>query len=131
MRGQEDRLAELAQVRDHLPCLTAGGRVESGRRLVEEQELRIPDQREPDVQPALLPAGKPPRPLIALIHKADELDRLVNGSRRLVVAGVELERLPNGELGLQVAILKNDADSLPPGAPRIRRIGIEAAHLPG
>src|SRR6185503_340778 len=57
--------------------------------------------------------------------------RLVHGSWRLVVAAVQLERLPNGELGLQVAVLKDDADPLPPGAPGIGRIGIEDADLPG
>ena len=33
-----------------------GGRVEAGRRLIQEEELRVSDEPERDVEPALLPA---------------------------------------------------------------------------
>jgi hypothetical protein len=39
-----------------LPRLAAGGGVEAGRRLVEEDELGVADEREREVEPALLAA---------------------------------------------------------------------------
>ena len=41
---EEDRLAQRAEVLDRRPRLAAGGRVEAGRRLVEEQKLRVKRQ---------------------------------------------------------------------------------------
>ena len=46
MSGQDDRAAAVAEVADHVPELPAGLRVQAGRRLVEEQELGVADQRD-------------------------------------------------------------------------------------
>ncbi len=54
--GQEDGLAEVAQSGDHAPRLAARRRVEAGRRLVEEEQVRVADQRHADVEPPLLAA---------------------------------------------------------------------------
>ena len=54
MGREEDRFPELAQPAYHLPSVTPGAWVEAGRRLVEEQEIGIADERERDVEPALL-----------------------------------------------------------------------------
>ena len=56
--GEEDGLAEVAQAGDHLPGLAPRRGVEAGRRLVEEEQLGVADQRQADVEPALLAAGE-------------------------------------------------------------------------
>ena len=56
VRREEDALPQGAQVADRLPRLPPRGRVEAGRRLVEEDELRVADEREGEVEPAELAA---------------------------------------------------------------------------
>ena len=57
VRRQQNRLPELAQVADRLPGRAARARVEAGRRLVEEDQLRVADQREAEVETPL--PGRP------------------------------------------------------------------------
>src|SRR5262249_44258643 len=53
---QQDRRAERAERANRLPGLAARLRVEARRRLVEEDQVRVADQREAEVEAALLPA---------------------------------------------------------------------------
>ena len=54
--GEEDGLAERAEVLDRRPGLAAGGRVEAGGRLVEEEQVGVADEREREVEAAPLAA---------------------------------------------------------------------------
>src|SRR5436853_363859 len=54
VRRQQDRLAEIAQVADRLPRAAPGLRIKAGRRLVEEDQLGVADEREREVQPPQL-----------------------------------------------------------------------------
>ena len=56
--GQQDRLAELLEPVDDAPGGAAGGGVEAGGGLVEEDELGVADEREREVEPAPLAAGE-------------------------------------------------------------------------
>ena len=58
MSGQHDRGPVPAQSPDQLPELEASLRVETGRRLVKEEQLGPSDDAERDVQPAGLAAGQ-------------------------------------------------------------------------
>ena len=58
VRRQQDRLAELLQAADRLPGGAPRGRVEAGRRLVEEDQLRVADERQREVQAPQLAAGQ-------------------------------------------------------------------------
>jgi len=49
VRGEQDRLAELRQVLNGLPRFVPGRGIESGRGLVEKQQVRIAGQGEGDV----------------------------------------------------------------------------------
>jgi len=116
VRRQEHRqprlpLKRLHAVPDALPRL----RVEPGRRLVEEQQLRRIDQRARDVRPAPLPAGElPVRPLqkIPGVRRARRpANRLGKLRARLFVepaprAHVLLDR----QKRVEQVILKHDAD---------------------
>src|SRR5581483_4711828 len=67
VRREEDGLAETAETFDHVPRRAARGRVETGRRLVEEDELRVADQGERDVEPPPLAAREPGRLRVRLL----------------------------------------------------------------
>ena len=56
MRRQQDGVAVLLHPRDVAVQLAARLRVEAGRRLVEEDELRSVDERECQGEPLALPA---------------------------------------------------------------------------
>ena len=58
VRGEQDRLPERAQVGDRLPRLAPRGRVEAGRRLVEEDQVGVADQAQREVEPPPLAAGE-------------------------------------------------------------------------
>ena len=94
VRGQQDRLAERAQRADHLPGGPARGRVEAGRRLVEEEDLGVADQAEAEVEPPLLAAGE--RPHRASRFSSRPTSSITSSASRglAVVAGEEREALP-------------------------------------
>ena len=80
---EEDRLAERAQALDHVPGGAPGRRVEAGRRLVEEDELRVADQGEGHVEPSALPARELLAERVRLLLQPDERDRLLDVARRV------------------------------------------------
>ncbi len=80
MGREDDVRPPFAQVADHVPELAARLRVEARRRLVEEQELGVADQRRRDGQPLLLAAGK-------LLDKAFAL--LSSATRAITSSGLQ------------------------------------------
>src|SRR6202012_5619054 len=92
MGGEEDRLAERPQSRDHVPELAPRRWVEAGRRLVEEEELRVAAPGKADVESPLLAAGELARPFVGLLLQADQPDRLLDRARVAEVPGVQFER---------------------------------------
>ena len=58
VRREEDRLAEVLQRADDVPRRAPRRRVEAGRRLVEEDQLGVADEREREVQAAQLAAAQ-------------------------------------------------------------------------
>src|SRR5581483_7593107 len=98
-----------------------------GRRLVEEDELRVADEGERQVEAALLAAGQRPHPVAALLLEADDLDHLVGVAGPLVVAGEDREALAHGQVREERGGLHHDANPLPPGAAGRLRFG--AQHL--
>ena len=75
---EDDRRALAPQLVDELPRAAAGGRVEPGGGLVEEQQLRCADDAERDVEPALLPARQRLHSGVGLVHEPDELEHVVH-----------------------------------------------------
>jgi hypothetical protein len=55
--GQQNRHAARDEVADDLPHRVAAARVQAGRRLVEEDDSRLADERHRDVEPAPHAAG--------------------------------------------------------------------------
>ena len=125
VRRQENRRAERAQRADHVPGGTARGRIEAGRRLVEEDEIGIADEGDSQVEPAFLPARERLDPRVALLAEPDELDHLVDVTWVRVVAREEPMRLGDGEQRAQLGVLEHDADPLSQCARRIAWIVTE------
>src|SRR5919106_1971450 len=131
VRRQEDALAEGTQVADRLPGLPSRGGVEAGGGLVEEDELRVADEREREVEAAELAAGERANALVSLPCQAHELDHLRRAPRRRVVAGEELDDLPHREQVVDGGGLEDDADPRAEVAARASRILPEHAHVAG
>jgi hypothetical protein len=77
VRREEYRLAQLAQRGDQPPCLAARGGIEAGGRLVEEEQLGVADERQRDIEAALLAARELADPLPGGVGQSDAPDRLV------------------------------------------------------
>ena len=131
VRREQDGLAERAERADHLPRRAARLRVEAGRRLVEEDEVGIADERDAEVEPPLLAARERLDARVRLLLEPDERDHLVDVARRAVVAGEDRVRLAHRQVRPQLRLLEDDADPL--AEVRSRPLGIvaEHAHLAG
>ena len=127
--GQEDGLAELAQPGDYLPGRPAGRGVEPGRRLVEEDDVGVADQRQCDIESPTLAARELAGAGVCLVGQPDQGDGVVDPAWRPVVAGVELEALPHGQAGLGLRFLQNDADPVPPRTAGLGRVDTQYADL--
>ena len=129
VRGEQDRGAALAQAADQLPRLAARGRVEAGRRLVEEQQVGVAGDAEREVEAAALAAGQRRGTRVGAVVEPDELEHLVDRARVRIGGGVELDRLAHGEVGVEARLLQHDADALEEGALAPR--GVVAEHADG
>src|SRR5207248_2690460 len=76
VRGQDDRLASLPEVGNEIPERTSRGRVQARRGLVEEEELRVVDERERNRQPLALAAREMARLRVPLLGQVKGLDDL-------------------------------------------------------
>ena len=104
-------------------------RVETGRRLVQEHQLRLVHERSRDRQPALHPARERIDSGLAAVGELDELEQLVDSPADLVAweaeeAAVDLEVLSDVELLVEVVLLGDDAEALPDRRPVA--VGVEA-----
>ncbi len=86
VRGEHDGLAEVAQRADDVPGGAAGGRVEAGRGLVEEDQLRVADEREREVQPPGLAAAERARAAVGAVVEPGQREHLVDLARARVHA---------------------------------------------
>jgi len=129
VRGQEDRLAEVAETGDHLPGGVPGGGVEPRGGLVQEDQLGVADQGQGHVETAQLTAGQPVTAVIGLVGQPDEFQRPPDGQRPRVVPGVHGQALPDGEPRLRRRLLQHHADPGPPARPGVGRVGSEHLHL--
>src|SRR5580704_788393 len=123
---QQDGDAVVAQLLDEPPALPPGGRVEAGRQLVEDDEAGAADESEGDREPLLLPAGQLPVASAALFRQAKASEERLGVGVPWVEGRVQVDRLGDGDLVGQLALLELDADQLPClGAVTV---GVDAEH---
>src|SRR6266498_3463490 len=101
VRGQQDALAEGAQVVDQLPGVAPGRGVEPGGGLVQEDQIRVADDPERQVEPALLPTRERLDSRVALLREAHQVHGLVHVPRGREEAAVEVDQLPDGQVPVQ------------------------------
>jgi hypothetical protein len=130
--GEQDRGAvDVGEPVHELVELVSGLRIEPGRRLVEEQQLRPPDDADGDVQPAPLTARQRAHPLVRLLGEPDERKQFVDVERprpagpreRFVVAPEVREQLTHAPVGVVAPRLHDDADLGAPPFVGPRRVG--------
>jgi hypothetical protein len=131
VRRQEDASPQRAQAADRLPRLPPRCGIESRRRLVEEDELRVADQREGEVETAQLPARQRAYALVATSFEPHEFDDLFGRSRPGVVAGEDLEDLAHREQVVDGGRLEHDSDACTKRRPGPARVVAEDAHVAG
>ena len=124
--GEHDRPALRTEPADHLPRVAAGRGIEAGRRLVEKDELGVPDESEPQVEPPLLTAREVLHPRPGLLLEAHQLDDLRDIPRTRVQAGSLGEHLGHRQVRLDRAFLEDDPD-LGAQAP-IAPLGVHPEH---
>ena len=82
LRGQQDRRAAAGELLDGFPDLEPALRVESGRRLVEEDDRGRTDQAHGDVEPAGHAAGVRVHPLVGRVGQPELLQQAVGNLGR-------------------------------------------------
>jgi hypothetical protein len=74
--GEHDRFAKRAEVLDRRPAAAARLGVEAGRRLVEENQVRVAREGECQVQAAALPTGQAPDLRVLVLGQLDDLEQI-------------------------------------------------------
>ena len=116
MRRQEDRGAALAEPVDQLVDATRGDRVETGRRLVEEQDLRVAEERSRERDPLAKALGQGAARIVRPVGEVDGLEGTRDARARighLVQVGEALEVLEDAQAQVQPRRLGHDRDPAP------------------
>src|SRR5215216_3609935 len=128
VRGEQDGEPITIQLPDVAPQLVAQLHVHPGRRLVEEEHLRVVHERPGEQNPPLHPAGESIDPLFALLREGEAFEQLLGSLpgllfRHAVVAGVEEHGLLDGQELVEVYLLGGDPDH----APRLPKLPVSVA----
>ena len=120
VRVEDDRRATVARRADDGPDVDPADRVERRGRLVEQDQLRVPEQRDAQPEPLLHPLREAAHRVVGTVGQADPVERLVDGSAAIgrgdpAELGVEREDLAGVQPGLVAEQLGQVAD------PRARR----------
>ena len=126
VRVEDDRRSPVARRADDGPDVRPAERVERRGRLVEEHELRVPEQRDAQPEPLLHPLREAAHRVVGTIGQADPVERLVDDSPSVgggdpAEPRVEREDLAGVQPGLVAEELGQVAD------PRPRRAVAERA----
>ncbi len=100
-----------------------------GRGLVEEDQLRVADEGEREVQPPGLAAAERPRAAVGAVVEAREREHLGHLARMWVHAGPVRDRLADGQMRVGAAALQDDPDLRPQRT--VLRVASEHADLAG
>ena len=126
--GQEDRPARRPEVGDERADDRLRLRVHACRRLVENQELRAPDERERERETLLLAAREQLVAPAPREGQPKQVQQMVGVDRVRVEAGVEPEQLAGPSLRRDAATLEHQANPGVERCPVADRIQPEDAH---
>ena len=113
--ADHDRLAERPELAEELAQLDPGPRIEAGRRLVEEQDLRVVDERVGEAQPLLHAPREALDVRVALVAEIDEVEEVADHppppiGRDAVAAGEEVEILPDLHVVVDAEDVRHEAE---------------------
>ena len=112
MRGEQHGTATPAELLDDAPQLPPRLRVQSRRRLVQEQQIRIAHERASNGQALPLPAGELAHPCRTLLLERDQGQYLVHAPAAPVEAPEQAHHLFHLELLGQLGLLKLSTHAL-------------------
>lgn len=110
--GEHDGGAVAGEIAHQFPAPPAGSGVESGGRLVEEENIGRADDAEREIDSSLLPTRKTGDAFVELVGKFDHLDDLVDAPATGIRRAVEIQGLANGEFLVDTGLLQHDADAV-------------------
>ena len=131
MGGEQDRRAERSKPIDQLPGLPARRRVESGRRLIQEEQLGLADDAQRQVDATALTARQRLDSSVGLLLQSDDLNDPIDQNTPREHRGEQFYGLPNSELLVHPGRLENHTNPLPKISACRRRIFTEDGHLAG
>jgi len=102
----EERPASLAQAMQFVPHALAQQGIQSGRRLVEEQQGRFMDEGAGQLEAALHPAGELPRASVPMLPQVDDAEDFLDPppaswEEQTIEAGSEVDVLAGGQVRIQ------------------------------
>ena len=112
MRREQHRAAGGTELPDDLPELAPRLWIETGRRLIEEQQVRLADERTGNRQPLLLSARQCDDARPPFFFELDERQHLVDRVRVTVERAEHGECLLDGELVGELRFLELNAQAL-------------------
>ena len=112
VRRQQHRAALDAEALHDVPQLQPALRIEAGGRLVEEEHVRIADQRARDAEPLLLAAREFADARVALLIERQIAQQLLGVVPVAIERAEEAHGLEDGELLGELRFLQRDADAL-------------------
>src|SRR4051795_591875 len=130
VRRQEHRLSEVLQRAHDVPRRAPRRRVEARRRLVEEDQLGVADEREREVEAAQLAAAQRARVRVGLVPQPREVEDLVNVARGGVEACPMGDRLAHRDVPVHARALEHDAHALAQLVGPLLRVVAEHGHDP-
>ena len=124
MGGEEDRHPAAAERGDQLVDVAGGDRVQAGGGLVEEQHLRVAEQRPGQGDPLAQPFGQRAAGIVGPVDQVDRPQGAVDAIGRvghLVQVGEALEVLDHAQAQIQARRLGHDRDPPADLHPVVRR----------
>src|ERR1051326_7250722 len=112
VRRQEHRSAAFAKAAHDFPQLQTALRIETGRRLVEEENVRTADERGRDGETLLLPARQLADARVALLIERQIAQQLFGIMTIAIKRAKQTQRLEDRELVGKLRFLQRDADPL-------------------
>src|SRR5438132_1569535 len=112
MSGQQNRAALLPKAGHDFPQLQAALRIQSGRRLVEKEDVGIAAQRPRPRQALLLTAGKLAHARVALLVQRQVVHHGFGIRSGAIEGAEEAHGLVHGQLFVELGFLQRDSDPL-------------------
>src|SRR5919202_2460134 len=112
VRGEQNGLPQRLERAHSVPRVAPSGGIEPRRGLVEEDQLRVADQRQREVQASQLATRQGPRPTVLLLAEPGQLDDLVDVAWGGVEVRPVLEQLADAEVAVDTRALQDDAHAL-------------------